>query len=121
MIEAGADPGFFEVPDVNATDDNSDSARPEGPRRWGSWEEVITPSPSASDGTISCISYPSDLTVLLNSIIKNFQFFFHAGRSPQRPNSGSAPASRVELAAMRTKASSLIISLLFSRVKTKQI
>jgi hypothetical protein len=28
---------FFEVPGVNATDDNSDSARPEEPKGWGSW------------------------------------------------------------------------------------
>jgi hypothetical protein len=40
----GAGPGCFEVPGpgVNATDDNSDWARPEGPKGWGSWEEVIT-------------------------------------------------------------------------------
>jgi hypothetical protein len=49
-------------------------------------EEVITPSPPASDETISGISYPSDLTVLNSIIKKNFvQFLFHAGRSPQRP------------------------------------
>jgi hypothetical protein len=72
----GADPGFFEVPGVNATDDNSDSARPEEPRGWGSWGGGYNPSPPASDGTISCISYPSDLTVLLNSIIKFFSVPF---------------------------------------------
>jgi hypothetical protein len=79
------------VPGVNATDDNSDSARTEEPRGGVHGEEVTTPSPPASDGTISCILYPSDLTVLLNSIIKLFQFLFHAGRSPQRPNGGSVP------------------------------
>jgi hypothetical protein len=60
---------------------------------WGSWGGGYNPSPPASDGAISSISYPSHLTVLLNSIIIFFQFLFHAGRSPQRPNGGSAPES----------------------------
>jgi hypothetical protein len=64
------------VPGVNSTDDNSDSARPEEPRGWGSWGGGYNPSPPASNGTISCISYPSDLTVLLNSIMNFFSSFF---------------------------------------------
>jgi hypothetical protein len=51
------------------------------------------PSPPARDGTISCISYPSYLTVLLNSIIIFFKLLFHAGRLPQRPYVASAPVS----------------------------
>jgi hypothetical protein len=84
LSSSGADPGFFEVRGVNATDDNSDSARPEKPRGWGSWGGNYNPSPPASDGTISCISDLSDLTVLLNFIIK---FLFSCFSMPGvRPN-----------------------------------
>jgi threonine/homoserine/homoserine lactone efflux protein len=53
---------------------------------WGSWGGGYNPSPPASDGAISSISYPSHLTVLLNSIIIFFfSSFFMPGVRPNAP------------------------------------